>query len=186
MVDSKQTNIDKAKKLGLEAFSANIYSDNLADNIELSDVGYLIAMTANQDINNYAIETFREQFGENGSFRIVGSDEIEGVENQDTRNLFSTTDDFVRFMEAARLNPAIREMDLRDQAHFDQVSERAKTDEGMVPLFLKSPDGELHIIPSFLRESGAITEGYKLVYLGKPLSGEREDDEQVRLAAETP
>jgi NhaP-type Na+/H+ or K+/H+ antiporter len=186
LVDSNQTNIDKAKNLGLEAFEADIYSDNLGDNIELNDVGYLIAMTPNRDINTYAIGKFSEQFGENGAFRIVGSEELDEVESQNTQSLFSTTDDFVRFMEATRLNPAILEMKLRDKAHFDEVFERAKADEGMVPLFLKSPEGELHIIPSFFRESGTITEGYKLVYLGRPFSKQGQDEEKVRLAAETP
>jgi hypothetical protein len=179
LIDSNQGNIDKAQKAGLEAISANIYADNLGDNIELNDVGYLIAMTANQDINNYAIEKFQEDFGENGSFRIVGSDELNNPENKDNHNLFSTTDDFVRFMDAVRLNPAIRELDLKNQKHFEQLSERARGNDAIVPLFLKSPDGQLHIIPAFFRESGVITEGYKLVYLGNSLSEAEKDNEKV-------
>ena len=64
LIDNNQTNINKAKKLGLEAISANIYSDSLLDNIELNDVGYQMALTGNSDINRYAIEKFEKQFGE--------------------------------------------------------------------------------------------------------------------------
>ena len=180
LIDSNQSNIDKAHKAGLEAISANIYADNLTDNIELNDVGYLIAMTANPDINKYAIEKFREEFGENGSFRIVGTEEINNPENADNNTLFSTTDDFVRFLEAVRMSPAIREIALKDTKHYTELTEKAKDSEGIVPLFLKAPEGELHIIPSFFRESGKITEGYKLVYMGNSLSdGAAKETEKV-------
>jgi NhaP-type Na+/H+ or K+/H+ antiporter len=170
LIDSNQSNIDKAHKAGLEAISANIYSDNLTDNIELNDVGYLIAMTANPEINKYAIEKFQEEFGENGSFRIVGTEEINNPENAENYKLFSTADDFVRFLEAVRMSPAIREIALKDARHYTELAEKAKNSPGIVPLFLKSPEGELHIIPAFFRESGKITEGYKLVYMGNSLS----------------
>jgi len=185
LIDSNQSNIDKAQKAGLEAISANIYADNLTDNIELNDVGYLIAMTANPEINKYAIEKFQEEFGENGSFRIVGTEEINNPENADNYKLFSTTDDFVRFVEAVRMSPAIREIALKDSEHYTELTEKANGNLGIVPLFLKSPDGELHIIPSFFRESGKITEGYKLVYMGNSLSdaGEKESEKVLTLPA---
>jgi hypothetical protein len=185
LIDSNQSNIDKAQKAGLEAISANIYADNLTDNIELNDVGYLIAMTANPEINQYAIEKFQEEFGENGSFRIVGTEEINNPENADNNKLFSTTDDFVRFVEAVRMSPAIREIALKDSKHYTELAEKANDNLGIVPLFLKSPDGELHIIPSFFRDSGKITEGYKLVYLGNSLSdtAEKEAEKVLTLPA---
>ncbi|MGB5652394.1 MAG: sodium:proton antiporter [Robiginitalea sp.] len=179
LIDSNESNIDKAQKAGLEAIAANIYADNLTDNIELNDVGYLIAMTANPDINNYAIDKFQDVFGENGSFRIVGTEEINNPDNPDNLKLFSTTDDFVRFLEAVRMNPAIREIPLKDLKHYTELSEKAKNSPGIVTLFLKSPDGELHIIPSFFRESGTITEGYKLVYMGNSLSDSGKQTEKV-------
>ncbi|MGB5189688.1 cation:proton antiporter [Robiginitalea sp.] len=179
LIDSNESNIDKAQKAGLEAIAANIYADNLTDNIELNDVGYLIAMTANPDINNYAIDKFQDVFGENGSFRIVGTEEINNPDNPDNVKLFSTTDDFVRFLEAVRMNPAIREIPLKDLKHYTELTEKAKNSPGIVTLFLKSPDGELHIIPSFFRESGTITEGYKLVYMGNSLSDSGKQTEKV-------
>ncbi|MEC8831332.1 MAG: sodium:proton antiporter, partial [Bacteroidota bacterium] len=37
LIDNNQNNVEKAKKLGLEAITANIFSDSLTDNIELND-----------------------------------------------------------------------------------------------------------------------------------------------------
>ncbi len=182
LIDNNQTNIGKAKNLGLEAFTANIYSDTLTDNIELNDVGYLIAMTANSDINKFAINKFRDQFGENGSFRIVDSDEMNDPENAQKTGLFLYTHDFVKLMDAVRKNPVIHEQEVRDQAHFQELYGKTKADDDIVSLFLKSPDGNLHIIPSFLKENRELTEGYKLVYMGRAMDTDQEEEEAVALA----
>lgn len=178
LIDNNQTNINKAKKLGLEAISANIYSDSLLDNIELNDVGYLMALTGNSDINKYAIEKFEKQFGENGSFRLVDSDEMNDPENNPKEGLFSHTDDFIKLTEAARKNPTIHEVELKDTEHYEGLIEITKADHDIIPLFLKSPDGDIKIITSFSQEFTDIQEGYKLAYLGKmfPIEEIDEDD----------
>jgi len=167
LVDSNQNNVDKAKNLGLEAFSANIYSDSLKDNIELSDIGYLMSLTGNADINNYAINKFKKQFGEHGSFRLVSSDEMNDPENNPKEGLFSHTDDFMKLMEATRKYPAIQEIELNDMKHYQNLIEITNADEYIIPLFLKDSHGDIKIISSFNREINDIHEGYKLVYLGK-------------------
>ncbi|GAB5473113.1 MAG: sodium:proton antiporter [Maribacter sp.] len=168
LVDNNRTNIEKAQKLGLEAFNANIYSDSLSDNIELNDVGYLMSLTGNADINNFAIAKFKDQFGENGSFRLVTPDEMNDPENNPKEGLFSHTDDFIKLMEAARKNPAMHEIALKDQEHYEGLIEITKADEDIIPIFVKTLDGDLKIISSYSKEFTDIQEGYELVYLGKP------------------
>ncbi len=167
LIDNNQTNVDKAKKLGIEAFTANIYSDTLSDNIELNDVGYLMALTGNSDINKYAVNKFGEQFGENGSFRLVNSDEMRDSENNPKEGLFSHTDDFIKLTETARKYPAIHEIELKDQDHYQGLIAITKADENIVPMFLKTPDGEIEIISSYGTAHADIKEGYRLAYLGK-------------------
>lgn len=180
LIDNNQTNINKAKENGLEAMTANIYSDTLTNNIELNDIGFLMALTGNSDINNYAIDKFRKQFGENGAFRLVSADEMNDPENNPKEGLFSHTDDFIKITEAARKYPAIHEIELKDNKHYEGLIEITKADEDIVPLFLKTPDGELKIISSFSKGFTDITEGYKLAYLGKVFDLEPSTDmEQV-------
>jgi len=167
LIDNNQTNINKAKKLGLEAFAANIYSDSVTDNIELNDVGYLMALTGNSDINNYAVNKFGKQFGENGSFRLVNTEEMNDPENNPKEGLFSHTDDFIKLTEAARKFPVIHEIELKDQEHYEGLIEITKADKNIVPVFLKTPEGDLQIISSFSTEFNNIQEGYRLVYMGK-------------------
>lgn len=169
LIDNNQTNVAKAKKIGLEAIDANIYSDTLSDNIELNDVGYLMALTGNSDINDFAINKFKNEFGENGSFRLVNSDEMTDPESNPKEGLFSHTDDFIKLTEAARKYPTIHEIPLNDVGHYEGLIEIIKADEHIIPIFLKDPQGDLQIISSFSTNFEDITEGYKLVYLGKKL-----------------
>jgi NhaP-type Na+/H+ or K+/H+ antiporter len=172
LIDNNETNVEKSKKLGLEALSANIYSDTLTDNIELNDVGYLMALTGNADINRFAIDKFRNQFGENGAFRLVDTDEMNDPENNPKDGLFSHTDDFIKLTETARKYPSINEVEVKDIKHYNVLIEMTKADQDTIPIFLKQPGGDLEIIPSFSREMGEIKEGSKLVYLGKPFDFE--------------
>ncbi|WP_405400198.1 cation:proton antiporter [Maribacter sp. Asnod2-G09] len=180
LIDNNQSNIDKAEKLGLEAISANIYSDNLTDNIELNDIGYLMALTANSDINKYAIDKFQDAFGENGSFRLVDADEMGDPENNPKEGLFSHTDDFIKLTEASRKFPAIHEIELHDTEHYEGLIEITKADADIVPLFLIDPEGEIHIITAFSKEFTDIQKGYKLAYLGKMFPNEDPDKEEAK------
>ncbi|WP_445383609.1 cation:proton antiporter [Robiginitalea sp. IMCC43444] len=185
LIDNNRSNVEKAKNLGLEALTANIYSDNLTDNIELNDVGYLMALTANSDINTYAIEKFRSEFGENGSFRIVSSDEMADPENNPEEGLFSHTDDFIKLMEATRKYPAIHEIELTSEEHYHGLIELTKKDDDIIPLFIKTPSGSLEIIGSFSNKVQEIREGFKLVYLGKMFDLDVEDEEESVMITES-
>lgn len=167
LIDNNETNVNKAAKLGLEAFSANIYADTLSDFIELSDVGYLMALTGNSDINKYAIDKFQSEFGENGSFRLVDADEMNDPENNPKEGLFSHTDDFIKLTEAARKNPTVHEVVLNDTEHYEGLIEITKADHDIIPLFLKTNNGDIKIISAFSKDFKDIQQGYKLAYLGK-------------------
>ena len=167
LIDSNQTNIKKAKDLGLEALNTNIYSDSLIDNIELNDVGYLMALTANTDINKYAINKFAEQFGENGSFRLVSKEEMTEEENSPKEGLFSRTDDFNSLNELTNKYPTIHEISLKNNEHYSNLIEATKKDKDIIPLFIKDDKGELHILSSYNGVNTEISKGSKLVYLGK-------------------
>lgn len=169
LVDANQNNAEKAKELGLEALNLNIYSDNLADNIELNDMGYLIALTGNPEINNYAINKFGNQFGENGSFRLPSAEELHNPENRPKEGLFSNTDDIESFDEVAHNHPNISELAIKDKAHLQSVLEKLIDDKDIIPLFIKNSNGELDIISSFDLDILDMKKGFKLVYLGKSI-----------------
>ena len=113
LMDGNQNNIQKAKELGLEAINTNIYSDNLLDNIELNDMGYMMALTANPEINEFAIDKYGAQFGENGAFRLVTTKEKDSDSETPKEGLFSPNDDFTVLINAVTKYPSIQEVVLR-------------------------------------------------------------------------
>jgi NhaP-type Na+/H+ or K+/H+ antiporter len=173
LIDNNQSNISKANEMGLEALNSNIYSDSLGDNIELSDVGYLIALTGNVDINEYAINKFGKEFGENGAFRLISKDELNDPNHRPKQGIFIQSDDFISLTETTRKYPAIHEIVLRDKAHYENLIKLSIKDKDIIPLFLKDEEGELHIITNIDKENEAFTEGWKLAYLGKAFDVEK-------------
>ncbi|MEM7085899.1 MAG: cation:proton antiporter [Bacteroidota bacterium] len=173
LIDSNESNIQKAKDAGIEAFSANIYSNNLTDNIELSDIGYLMALTGNGDINKYALNKFSKQFGENGAFRLITSEEMKDSDNNPEQGLFSHVDDFASVSKVANQYPSILEIEILDKDHYDRIIDHTTKDKMSIPLFLKDESNEFNIIPSNNKDVvEVIQKGSRLVYLGKLIEDE--------------
>lgn len=170
LVDSNRTNVQKAKELGIDAINANIYSDDLTDNIELSDVGYLLAMTGNDEINHQAMTRFGKQFGENGTFRLMTSEEALDKKDFDKDDVFSNTHDYIRFTEVARDYPSIQEIEVDNHSKFLKVLETIRDNREAIPLFIKDADGNLKLIDTLTDYD--IEQGSMIAYLGKPIDFE--------------
>ena len=180
LIDNNPTNINQAKELGIEAMVSNIYSDNLTDNIELNDMGYLLSLTGNTQINKLAIEKFGDQFGENGSFRILCRDENINEQDAALDNLLSKTDDFSSLTEIASKYPAVHELRLKNSKQLEMLLRLMESDKDRSALFLKSPEDDFSLISTINGESLNIAENHQLVYLGKTLDPE----ELIKINAE--
>ena len=174
VIDSNQTNIEKAREMGLEAISTDIYTNTLNDNIELNDVGYLMALTGSSDINRYAINKFGKQFGENGSFRLVSKEEMRDENNNPKEGLFSHTDDYESLTNVSKKYPSVQEVLIENKEHYQSIVELTKSDKDIIPIFLKDTNDELIIISSDNNQI-EVGEDWKLIYLGKPIDVEKID-----------
>lgn len=170
LVDTNRNNIERAQELGLEAINANIYSDDLTDNIELNDVGYLMAMTGNDEINKQALSRFGSSLGENGSYRLMTSEEMKINENLNTANLISKTHDYVKMTEVAREFPSIQEIPVDSKDKFLKLLGYIQEEFNAVAMFLKDDTNQIKFVhnPTDME----VGEGYHLVYLGKPIDFE--------------
>ncbi len=172
LVDTNRHNIERARELGLEALNASIYAGDLTDNLELNDVGYLIAMTGNDEINRQAILKYGKTLGENGSFRLMNTEEFQNDSNGQLpkTEILSSTHDYVGLSRLASEYPSMQELPVASKEQFlnlvDHIRERKET----VALFLKNEKDEIHFItnPSEMEAEA----GSQLVYLGKPIDFE--------------
>ncbi|MEQ9583506.1 MAG: cell shape-determining protein, partial [Arenibacter sp.] len=70
------------------------------------------------------------------------------------------------------------EIELKGKEHYEGLIEITKADKDIVPIFIKTLDGDLKIISSFSKNFEDINEGCKLVYLGKLLEADKQDKQQ--------
>ena len=168
LIDNNFTNIELAKTAGITAFHGNIYSDDLVDNIELNDMGYLMAMTSSNDVNKYILERYTKLYGENGAHRLISAEEMKDPSDNPEAGLFSHTDDFINFSEVARDYPQFHEVAIGSKEEYQKVISKLHSVARSIPTFIKSTDGTITILGSY-SDKTEVTEGSSLIYMGKKL-----------------
>ena len=167
LIDSNSNFIEQATNDDLEALKVDIYDDDLTDNIELNDVGYLIALTGSDMVNKHALNNFSEHFGEHGSYKIASSKEIAEATAFERKSFFTPNDDYINLSEAYRENPAILEVEIKTTADYNNILELFSKEEKSIPLFIEKGKG-IYLIPEF-EKTTEIRENLILSYLGKKL-----------------
>ncbi len=173
LADTNRVNLERCKIKGLEAIYADIYSDDLDEYLELNDMGYLLAMTGNDDINKQAIERLGSEFGEQGTFRLINSDELKSKEVQTSEELFSKTHDYVKITTVAREYPYIHEIPIDSNDSFSQLLEEIEKDDNAIAIFMKAKNGTIELLSN--PEKLMIEKGCRLAYLGKAMDLENKE-----------
>lgn len=168
LIDSNPDHIRKAEEMGLEAIEASVYDDDLSENIELNDVGYLMSLTGSSVINDYALNKFKKNFGEQGAFRLISSEEMRNPDINLELVLFSQTDDYINLSEVVRDNPKVNEVEITSNEDYVIKIGKLNAETGSIPIFIKSNDDVIHIISSY-SEKMNLEEGNVLMYLGKKI-----------------
>tara|TARA_R110001583_G_scaffold173582_2_gene327670 strand:+ start:26990 stop:28807 length:1818 start_codon:yes stop_codon:yes gene_type:complete len=168
LIDSNNKHIEKAKSLGLEAIEGNVYSDELLEDVELNDIGYLLALTGSASVNEFAIEKFTPIFGEQGAFRVVSFEEMQEGNQKPSEKLFTHKDDFINLSEVVRDFPLVNEIAINSQEHYIKLLKEINEEPQAIPMFLKDNKGVIHIISS-LNNAIEIEKGNMLIYIGKSI-----------------
>ena len=167
IIDSNENFINQAIKEDLEALPVNIYDDDLRDNIELNDVGYLIAITGNDAVNTYALTNFSNEFGEHGAFRLASSLEVVNASEEERKAFFTPNDDYINLSEAFRENPTIKEILIGSKKEYDAILKSLEKEEKSIPLFIQNNKG-IYLITEFEQQDFEF-KNITLSYLGKEI-----------------
>ncbi|RXP44578.1 cell shape-determining protein [Lutibacter sp. HS1-25] len=168
LIDSNSKSIEKSEAMGFEAIDGNIYSEELIEDIELNDVGFLLALTASATINKFAIDKYGPIFGERGSFRLISTEELLNKTPVDNEHLFTDRDDYINLSEIVRDFPYINEVTIDSAKHYKDTLKKINEELHAVPMFLKDEVGFIHIISS-LGKNFKIEKGNVLMYIGKKI-----------------
>lgn len=170
LIDRSLNLVLQAESEGLNAIQEDIYSDTLTDNFELLEIGEVLAMTGSAEVNEFTMERFQKQVGENNVHRLITQDEMKGPKNKIPENgLFSCVDDYLNISEVVRDYPEIHETEVGSQKELQSVIDQMNQKEYSIPLFLKkSKSDALQILPSNC-ETVEVDEGDILIYVGKEM-----------------
>ncbi len=166
LLDSNKNYVKASKEEGIEAFNIDIYNENLDDNIELNDAGYLIAMTGSDVINKYALDRFSKVYGERGAYRLASSSEVSTKESENADMLFTANDDYINLTETIRDFPTVHEIKVSSIEDFNAKITEIHNHLKSIPLFLKS-NGSIKILAEV--EESTVKEKDVIVYAGEEL-----------------
>lgn len=167
LLDRNKDYVSMAKEQGLKAFNVDIYNDSLDDNIELNDVGYLIAMSGSNEVNKYAVDFMASTYGEHGAYRLATTQEMKTNQIENKEILFTEQDDYIHLTDVLRDYSVINEEEVTSAEDFNKKLEIVYSNEKTVPIFFKT-DAKIFILSELNGETN-IKKGDKLVYAGKKL-----------------
>lgn len=71
LIDTNFRKVAKAKMEGLEAICANILNEHAREELPLSGIGHMVAMTPNDEVNSLAVRECRSMFGRANSYQLT-------------------------------------------------------------------------------------------------------------------
>ena len=168
LIDANSSFVEESNKLGLEAYVVNIYDDDLTDNIELNDIGYLLALSGSDAVNKFAITNFATSFGEHGSFRLISAEEIKSQDYEFQNQFFTPKDDYINLSEVVRDFPNLHEVTIDSDKAYKQTLENLENQLESIPLFVRTSDNDIFVISEF--EIKKIPKkGVTLIYVGQKI-----------------
>ncbi|QEG01732.1 K(+)/H(+) antiporter NhaP [Stieleria maiorica] len=71
MIDTNYRKVTKAKLEGLEAICANLMNEHAREELPLSGIGHMLAMTPNDEVNSLAVRECRSIFGRANTYQLT-------------------------------------------------------------------------------------------------------------------
>jgi NhaP-type Na+/H+ or K+/H+ antiporter len=147
LLDTNQKNVDLSHEAGLHACLGDAISEELMDELELTGIGRLIALTSNSDVNSLAALHFTELFGRAEVYQLPTKSSREPHVDISHplrgRILFGHRKTFTFLMEQLANEAVIATTQLTDE--FDYVAFQTKYGSQAIPLFLMTESNELII-----------------------------------------
>lgn len=164
LADTARNNIEEARRQGLNAFEGNLLKDEYLDEIDLTEMGRLLALTSNTEVNMLACKRLEKEFGSEEVYRLVSRKETEAPEVERPRNiLFDGHTDFINFIQTVRARPQVKEEQLEEDTNMEEILEKSQYDR--IPLFIRKASNKRMLVVANQRT--ALSKGDVLLYIEK-------------------
>jgi len=165
LADTNQSNVERARKDGLEVYHGNILSESVEEEIDFGGLGRLLALTYNDEVNALADEQFQGVFGSENVFQLQNPTDIAEREmmakHLGGRRLFTEHATYDGIVERYRSGGRIQRMIVNNPQRLTQ-----EIPETLMPLFV-IPDDERLIIWTE-DDPPRLTEGMHFIALVDP------------------
>ncbi len=161
LTDTNHANIVQARMENLPAYEGNVLKDDILEELDLSHMGRVIALTSNNEINMLACKRFMPEFGEDNTHRPVSEKELELRDLERPRNLLFDSKADLRSLESAfEKDQVFHELNFSNQGEFDEFM--LKNKRKIIPLFIRHNNKKIRIFSGL---SDEISKGDVLVFL---------------------
>lgn len=145
LADSNRPNATAARLSGLTAVNINVLAEDTMHELDLSEMGRLLALTPNDEVNALATQRFGEVFGRAEVYQLAPKGDEARTEavaaEQRGRLLFQGGLTYQKLSEAFEAGATVKATSLSDKFTLEDLGRDGKT----IPLFLVSPGGVLTV-----------------------------------------
>lgn len=178
MADSNRGNIRNAQMQNLDTFYGNALSDGADDILDLEDIGQLVALTPNEEINALASIHFAETFGDDGVYQLSSqANSTRRADEAPARELRGQAlgGNDITYRQLDRMfteGAVVKRTKITAQFSYEQLIE---TYEGeFIPLFVVTEDDKLTVLSEASSDPQV---GQAVIFVAKPLQPQGEDSE---------
>ncbi|MEX0785087.1 MAG: sodium:proton antiporter [Dehalococcoidia bacterium] len=187
LIDSNRTNVREANLAGLSGYYANVLAEDMAHELELDEIGRLLALTPNDEVNALAAQQFGAVFGRANVYQLAPKTEVPKDERAGRqtipqylrgRILFGGKATFDYVSERIADGAVIKATTLSEEFGYDRFVELYGEDA--LRLFIVSPSGELSVVTP--EGTPTVRAGQTLISLVDPARAEGERPAAVAAA----
>ncbi len=171
LVDSNWSNVTAARMDGLKAQLGDANSEYVLEDVDIAELGQMIAVTANNKVNAFAALVFADVFGRKGVYQLsAGPSGVKSREESLPRHLrgrvlFDKDCTFEVLMRRVNAGAIIKTTKLTKE--FPYSAFRAQYGDTAVPLFAVLENGRVHVFTP--EESFTPPHGSRIISLVPPL-----------------
>lgn len=148
VLDTNRENATLARMAGLSSHVGSALAGNIADDLDLSGIGRLLALTPNDEVNALATQQFARILGRANVYQLPPKHDQgqRGFREKHLhgRWLFDCSSTFLALDEKANRGWTVKVTKLTPE--FDFTALRKRYDSGIIPLFVVAPKGRLSIV----------------------------------------
>ncbi|WP_224999463.1 sodium:proton antiporter [Cesiribacter sp. SM1] len=164
LADTSRDNVAEAVRQDLPAVEGNVLQEQAWYDLDLTDMGHLMAFTPSTDINLLACQKFAKEFGDRNVYRLISRKELEAKNISLPKNLlFRGAADFQTMERVVNNVEDLKEETFNSGADFEAFLERNA--DKIIPLILRAPDESFHFISNYPIKAA---KGDTLIYLTHP------------------